>query len=586
MEPSFQKRLHPLVSEIAEVFDFGQLGGYFFVSMEYIAGQDLAAVMARGRAPEKRAADIVVQLCRILQKIERAALHIRDRSGSVIHGDIKPENIRLQNEDRVRLLDFGVAKHLSYSKKFTRQVFGSTPYISPEGLQHGVIDRNSDLWSVGIILYQLLAGKLPFPGETVEAVERRILSGNPPVPLPSGCSRDIERVAQKALAFSSSDRYATVAAFRSDLEAVLSGRPVAAEPWRVGWRPSHSTKPTQESPDGVSRNPPKLMFLAKGRGGRSKCPLGSFWFRVNDLGSVEENYALHNCFPGTDMGGHRLASDCGIEGELNSSLTGDEVAAAARRFKVLKDTSFFHSGFGDVQEKLRWSIQQTTGRITELPGGDMARVTEEEWASTRDLLKSSIDISGNDPRVRSRLLLSKANESRFRIQRLLASGQVDDASRLFQESARDLDESARLEPSWFAPYLAKAWLFEEAPASLGWSPESGFRNAIRAATERGYKVEAPEQARLYREDLETSRGLVLRAATLERESDGIRLLLEAEKLLAEDIQQMTSDSGAKPPLSMFLPFTQELDVVRSALRERGFGGTWNLGTAEPTPGSP
>ena len=82
----------------------------------------------------------------------------RPRGPGIVHGDIKPENIRIQDGDRVRVLDFGIAKHLSQTRRFTVNLFGSLPYTPPERLERGAVDRHSDLWAVGVVLYLMVSG--------------------------------------------------------------------------------------------------------------------------------------------------------------------------------------------------------------------------------------------------------------------------------------------------------------------------------------------------------------------------------------------------------------------------------------------
>jgi eukaryotic-like serine/threonine-protein kinase len=251
---ALQAQLARRAPQVAAVYEQGVDGDYFWVAMEYVEGEDLSQRLARGPLSEPRAVAIALQLLAMLEVCHDFSAEVGGRQiHGIVHGDIKPENIRIQRaeraeriqhadgdgddgcrgiEDRVRLLDFGIAKHLSQTRRFTINLFGSLPYTPPERLDRGVVDRHSDLWAVGVVLYIMLSGRRPFPGDTPEEVERRIRRGEPPLPLPAGIAPSLRRIVQKSLAFDVERRYATAAEFRADLEAFreewLAGAPAGA----------------------------------------------------------------------------------------------------------------------------------------------------------------------------------------------------------------------------------------------------------------------------------------------------------------------------------------------------------------------
>src|SRR5687767_3182330 len=183
-----QDALARVAPQVAAVYEQGDQDGFFWVAMEYVAGTDLAQVIER-EAPldEQRAVSIALQLCEMLEVFHE--LTTEGRRG-IVHGDLKPENIRLQanpeGNDRVRVLDFGIAKHLSQTRRFTHNLFGSLPYTPPERLNSGRLDAQSDLWATGVILYLIVSGYPPWSGQDPEELERRIRHGEPPIPLPEG----------------------------------------------------------------------------------------------------------------------------------------------------------------------------------------------------------------------------------------------------------------------------------------------------------------------------------------------------------------------------------------------------------------
>jgi len=224
---SLQAQLAAVAPQVAAVYEQGEDGDFFWVAMEYVAGTDLSEILAKGAVPEARAVGIALELVSMLEICHQFSAEVGGRRiFGIVHGDIKPENIRLQDGDRVRVLDFGIAKHLSQTRRFTVNLFGSLPYTPPERLERGVVDRHSDLWAVGVVLAAMVSGRRPFPGNTPEELEQAIRHGVPPLPLPAGCSPGLSFVVDKSLAFDVGRRYQTAAELEADLEALRDGLPL------------------------------------------------------------------------------------------------------------------------------------------------------------------------------------------------------------------------------------------------------------------------------------------------------------------------------------------------------------------------
>ncbi len=245
-----EKQLSAIDRRVTKVYGYGDIGGDLAIEMEYIDGEDLSTLLTQGPLPAGRAAVIALELCEMLENLRSFETNIDGRQLSgVIHGDLKPKNIRIDSQSRIRVMDFGVAKALSRTRDFTASLFGSIAYCSPERLDTGSMDPHSDLWSVGVMLYQMLSGRLPFEGETPELLERRIRSQQPPNSLPTTCPAPLANIVFRMLSRQLGDRYPTAMAAHADLQRFLSGQPVEAK----APQPFDATRRTVLSEDATRR---------------------------------------------------------------------------------------------------------------------------------------------------------------------------------------------------------------------------------------------------------------------------------------------------------------------------------------------
>ena len=147
----------------------------------------------------------------------------------VIHRDIKPSNIMLTTAGQAKIGDFGIAKLEGAHLTMTGQVLGTPSYMSPEQLTGAPLDGRSDLFSLGVVLYQLVTGQKPFAADTVTAISYKVVHTDPlPVrQLNPSLSEDIEKVMARCLAKDPKNRYASGRALAADLKAVRAGQPIA-----------------------------------------------------------------------------------------------------------------------------------------------------------------------------------------------------------------------------------------------------------------------------------------------------------------------------------------------------------------------
>jgi serine/threonine-protein kinase len=204
---------------VAEIYDVGEREGYFFIAMEYVEGEDLSELVSRGPLEPERAVRVAIDLLDVLSRAHNFETVIAGRSHrGIIHGDIKPRNIRITPGGQIKVLDFGIAKAVSMTRSITFNQYGSVPYSSPERIRTGDVDARSDVWSVAVVLFEMLAGHAYFTADTSARLEVKIrdyaVRSRDLTQLPEGL-RDI---LSRALDPDFARRFPSAAAFEQALE--------------------------------------------------------------------------------------------------------------------------------------------------------------------------------------------------------------------------------------------------------------------------------------------------------------------------------------------------------------------------------
>jgi len=206
---------HPNICTIHEIgkTDDDQL----FIVMAYYQGETLKKKIERGPFKIEEAIDIVSQVAEGLMRAHKKG---------IVHRDIKPANTFITNDGTVKILDFGLAKTSSEQSitKFGMTV-GTVSYMSPEQTKGEEVDHRTDIWSLGIILYEMVTGKSPFKGEYDQAIMYSILNENPqPITgLRTGVPMELERIVNKALIKNQEERYQNIADILVDLKNIKKG---------------------------------------------------------------------------------------------------------------------------------------------------------------------------------------------------------------------------------------------------------------------------------------------------------------------------------------------------------------------------
>ena len=209
---------HP---NVVAVYDYGQGEIGPFIVMELVDGEDLASILKRtGALPPRQAARIAAETARALQAAHQQGL---------VHRDVKPGNIMINRDGQVKVADFGIARAVAEAQMtLPGTTLGSVHYFSPEQARGDQATAASDIYSLGIVLFQLLTGHRPWEADSAAAVAMARLAGPPPDPtaLRSGLPADLVAIDRKALAVEPADRWSSASSFAAALEAFLAGNAV------------------------------------------------------------------------------------------------------------------------------------------------------------------------------------------------------------------------------------------------------------------------------------------------------------------------------------------------------------------------
>ncbi|MDP9750023.1 Stk1 family PASTA domain-containing Ser/Thr kinase [Thermoanaerobacter pentosaceus] len=205
---------HP---NIVSIYDVGQEGDIYYIVMEYINGHTLKKLISENGGPleVKRAIEIARQVCKALDHAHK---------NRIIHRDIKPQNILVTEEDVAKVTDFGIARAANGSTiTYTGDVVGTAYYFSPEQAKGGIVDERTDIYSLGIVLYEMLTGKVPFEGDSPISVALKHIQEEiiPPSRLNEKVPKELDQIVLKATQKDVNLRYQTAADFLKDLDTFL-----------------------------------------------------------------------------------------------------------------------------------------------------------------------------------------------------------------------------------------------------------------------------------------------------------------------------------------------------------------------------
>jgi serine/threonine-protein kinase len=211
---------HP---NIVSIFDRGRAEGTYYIAMEYLDGRTLKELLVRnGPTPIPIAIDYARQIL--------GALAFAHRNG-IVHRDIKPHNIVVGGDGRLKVTDFGIARSGTSQMTEVGSIVGTAQYLSPEQARGAPVDPRSDIYSLGVVLYEMLTGKVPFTGDTPVEIAMKHLSQvpKPPSELRPDVPHDLDAVVMRALAKDPEQRYGSAEEMDADLARVARGVSVSRE---------------------------------------------------------------------------------------------------------------------------------------------------------------------------------------------------------------------------------------------------------------------------------------------------------------------------------------------------------------------
>jgi serine/threonine protein kinase len=502
------KRLYALDPRITAVHDSGETPEYLYIVMEYVDGQDLSELASTERIGFPFAARIAQDVLEVLSIAHNFGTNIDGHEyRGVVHGDIKPRNIRLTTVGQVKVLDFGIAKALSATRSFTQNVFGSVQYSSPERLNTGEVTISSDLWSVGVVLFEMVARRPYFEADSGSKLERTIRNYQVMQPVPEECPEALKQILWRALAPDHSERYLTADEFAADLRAFRNNGVVAAfdgEATRRTVRNSSSegetrrTVVTADTDTATLRSDPTRR--SAGTNGQPLTPgavpppakpvkpvviaakrKGPRWGRIALLvffavAAVVLSLIVKEYIVWQDS--RALARDLDTERV-------QKLDPAWQRYQELANRANLGWSLWSAQDSLRNRLLGDADRVLkQYRDADAPTITEGDWGRARISAARALELVPHDKTVRGTLRIIDGHLNRIR-------GTARKDAKLLQQSRENFNEAAQLMSKSPDPWLGLARLYVYSLHDV-----ESAETAMKRAEKNGHNIGKRETAQL------------------------------------------------------------------------------------------
>jgi serine/threonine protein kinase len=463
---------------VAQIFDVGDRDGYFYIAMEYIEGEDLSELVARGPLDPQNAVGIALDVLDVLVKAHTFQTVIEERTHrGIIHGDIKPRNIRITGAGQVKVLDFGIAKAVSMTRSITFNQFGSVPYSSPERLQTGDMDARSDVWSVATVLFEMLTGKPYFEAEASSKLEWMIRNYRALQPSIAGLPPGLREILSRALDPDLNKRFASAAAFQAALyEWRNYGLPSPAHSADID-ATRRTVYPNPE--ERTHRVVKETKSAPPRRPARFRIPESIFHIAVPVL------VALFLCAVFIVVYEIRMWSNAkNLRAEIDSGILTPDLANVA--YQALAKKSLFSTPLYPARNSLRDRYLAEADRVIAdyREASESTPVYLRDWRRAQTALNSAMTLSPEDKSIRGKYELVDGY-----VKLLLRGGDVRGARADFEQARNLLPHSP--DPNLG---LAQVWMREgdldRAQAELEQAKRNGFQPGRREQRDLadGYRV--------------------------------------------------------------------------------------------------
>ena len=555
-----QKQFSSVSSRVPQVYEYGTDGGYFYVAMEYLEGENLSDAIARGPMPMERALSIAGDLCRFVEDAHGFEPEGGDRPlRSLLHGDLKPRNIRLTPGGQVKVLDFGIAKALSLSRKVTRNDFGSVAYLSPERLESGDVDQYADFWAIGVMLYELLTGEQAFRAPDTRRLEKLIVSRSQPPLLAELEPVSLRAVLSKLLAPEPSERYDSARAIREDIERCVAGAPTEAEQhgWPRGAVPelpdegTRATHPPAIDPEQTRRTtkavvpppiptlaapvvPPPLPSPAPAAVATAAAKPKSKMRRRLKIAATVFVIILFMRELGLSSDAERVAGAAPTT-EL------DEIGTLWNQYDALSRRSVLGFGTGDLASALTTQTEALADRVFANYRTPQPTVREAQWRQVRTALARALPTRRRNTRLRAMLRYCDGHLHRIDGEAHNARRLPAEAQREFADAVAAFREAAELRSDWPDPYLGLARTF-----IYGLEDVERGADALLRAERAGYTLGNRESAQLgdgYRTRAETLMRSARDVTGLSQERDYLTRAADSYRQALEHYAKATDYAG-------------------------------------------